>query len=206
MRTQVPTASSAEASLWPFGAGCVRRLWYTSRAHGERIVARQVEALEASREIFTGAGTVRTLSPGTTFTLDGQASLDAGDADGRNFAITRVLHLAHNNLVAGIRDAAERALGASALEQTIAREMAGGLHAVGAGKGERPLYRNRIDAIRSKVPYRSSDVDGHGLLLHPKPTVRGQQTAIVVGPAGAAIHTDRDHRIKVQFHWQRGEL
>jgi type VI secretion system secreted protein VgrG len=26
----------------------------------------------------------------------------------------------------------------------------------------------------------------------------------VVGPTGAAIHTDRDHRIKVQFHWQRG--
>ena len=189
----------------PFSSDAPGAYAYTSRAHGERIVARQVEALEASREIFTGAGTVRTLSPGTTFTLDGQASLDAGDADGRNFAITRVLHLAHNNLVAGIRDAAERALGASALEQTIAREMGGSLHAVGAGKGERPLYRNRIDAIRSKVPYRSSDVDGHGLLLHPKPTVRGQQTAIVVGPAGAAIHTDRDHRIKVQFHWQRGE-
>jgi type VI secretion system secreted protein VgrG len=26
----------------------------------------------------------------------------------------------------------------------------------------------------------------------------------VVGPPGAPIHTDRDHRIKVQFHWQRG--
>jgi type VI secretion system secreted protein VgrG len=25
-----------------------------------------------------------------------------------------------------------------------------------------------------------------------------------VGPPGAVIHTDRDHRIKVQFHWQRG--
>jgi uncharacterized protein (DUF2345 family) len=34
--------------------------------------------------------------------------------------------------------------------------------------------------------------------------VQGQQTAIVVGPPGAPIHTDRDHRIKVQFHWQRG--
>eukprot|EP01032_Pedospumella_encystans_P023221 gene23222-26288_t len=31
------------------------------------------------------------------------------------------------------------------------------------------------------------------------------QTAIVVGPAGAVTHTDRDHRIKVQFHWQRGD-
>jgi Putative type VI secretion system Rhs element Vgr len=29
------------------------------------------------------------------------------------------------------------------------------------------------------------------------------QTALVVGGAGP-VHTDRDHRIKVQFHWQRG--
>ena len=42
-------------------------------------------------------------------------------------------------------------------------------------------------------------------MLHPRPTVHGQQTAIVVGPPGAMVHTDRDHRIKVQFHWQRGD-
>lgn len=35
--------------------------------------------------------------------------------------------------------------------------------------------------------------------------MQGQQTAIVVGPAGQVIYTDRDHRVKVQFHWQRGE-
>ena len=178
---------------------------YTSREHGQRIAERQAEAMEAGREVYTGAGTVRTLSAGTTFTLDGQALLDAGDAAGRSFAITRVVHLAHNNLSTDIQHAAARALGVSALAEAIAREQGGSLHAVGADKGERPLYRNRIDAIRSQVPYRSSDADGHGLRLHPKPTVRGQQTAIVVGPAGAVIHTDRDHRIKVQFHWQRGE-
>ncbi len=31
----------------------------------------------------------------------------------------------------------------------------------------------------------------------------GVQSAIVVG-LGEPVHTDRDHRIKVQFHWQRG--
>src|SRR5439155_12750537 len=69
----------------------------------------------------------------------------------------------------------------------------------------RPVYRNRIDAIKSSVPYRPSRLDGHGNLLHPRPVVQGQQTAIVVGPDGSPIHTDRDHRIKVQFHWQRGD-
>ncbi len=178
---------------------------YTSRAHGQRLVERQLEALEAQREVFTGAGTVRTLSPGTTFTLAGHAVLDAADGAERSFAITRVVHLAHNNLSTDVQRAALRALGISALARAVTEEQNSSLHAVGAEQGERPLYRNRIDAIRSSVPYRSSDADGHGLLLHPKPTVRGQQTAIVVGPAGAVIHTDRDHRIKVQFHWQRGE-
>jgi uncharacterized protein involved in type VI secretion and phage assembly len=33
--------------------------------------------------------------------------------------------------------------------------------------------------------------------------VRGPQTAIVTGPAGAEIHTDKYGRVKVQFHWDR---
>ena len=32
--------------------------------------------------------------------------------------------------------------------------------------------------------------------------MHGTQTAIVVG--AAPVLTDRDHRIKLQFHWQRG--
>ena len=37
----------------------------------------------------------------------------------------------------------------------------------------------------------------------PKPTVTGSQTAIVVGPAGEEIFTDKYGRVKVQFHWDR---
>jgi uncharacterized protein involved in type VI secretion and phage assembly len=37
-----------------------------------------------------------------------------------------------------------------------------------------------------------------------KPTARGLQTAIVVGLAGQALSTDREHRVKIQFPWQRG--
>ncbi len=44
--------------------------------------------------------------------------------------------------------------------------------------------------------------------LNARPTVHGVQTAIVVGDSGDAggsdLHTDRDGRVKVQFHWQRG--
>jgi type VI secretion system secreted protein VgrG len=37
----------------------------------------------------------------------------------------------------------------------------------------------------------------------PKPAVMGPQTAIVVGPDGDEIYTDKYGRVKVQFHWDR---
>jgi type VI secretion system secreted protein VgrG len=37
----------------------------------------------------------------------------------------------------------------------------------------------------------------------PKPAVQGPQTALVVGPAGEEIFTDKYGRVKVQFHWDR---
>lgn len=36
-----------------------------------------------------------------------------------------------------------------------------------------------------------------------KPVVQGTQTAVVVGPKGEEIFTDRHGRVKVQFHWDR---
>jgi type VI secretion system secreted protein VgrG len=39
--------------------------------------------------------------------------------------------------------------------------------------------------------------------LTPKPFVQGPQTAVVVGPGGQEIYTDKYGRVKVQFHWDR---
>ncbi|MEH6435949.1 type VI secretion system Vgr family protein [Massilia sp. DD77] len=174
---------------------------YPDRAHGERIAERQLQALEAAKEVHVGAGTVRSFVPGTTFTL---ADHGREDISGQDFLIVRVRHLAHNNLDAETSSRLVRQLGRDPVAALGAEELAGSLHASGARIAERPVYRNRFDAIRRSTPYRASRLDGHGRLLHPRPTVQGQQTAIVVGPAGMPVYTDRDHRIKVQFHWQRG--
>lgn len=177
---------------------------YQTREQGRRIVDNQLQALQVSKEIHTGAGTVRTFAAGTTFTLRGQPQLDRDDDDdARTFAILRVQHVAHNNLSAELQSAITETLGPSALDAAFNEQRSNFFPTTGSNVGERPLYRNSIEAIRREVPYRSSSVDGDGVLLHPRPTVMGQQTAIVVGPPGAMVHTDRDHRIKVQFHWQR---
>lgn len=175
---------------------------YMNREHGARIAERQLQALEAGRVVHVGAGTVRTFTPGTTFTLASHAAYaDAADP----FLLVRVRHLAHNNLDAETASTLVRHLGHDPVAALNDEILSASLHARGKRIAERPVYRNSFEAIPGATPYRDNQFDGHGRLLHPKPTVRGQQTAIVVGPPGTTIHTDRDHRIKVQFHWQRGE-
>jgi len=176
---------------------------YPTHDQGSRLAEVQLQACQARRIVHVCAGTVRTLMPGTTFTLRGHAVFDREKGDeARTFLATRVIHLMHNNLPAELLGQVTDLLGTGATAAQLLAER--GLQAVGACKVERPLYRNCAEAILASTPYRTSGRDDFGQLLHPRPTVHGQQTAVVVGPPGSVVHTDRDHRIKVQFHWQRG--
>ncbi len=67
---------------------------------------------------------------------------------------------------------------------------------VEAASIEPGTYRNRFHAQSAGVPIVP--------LPRSKPPVR-PQTALVVGLPDAPLTTERDHRIKVQFAWQRGE-
>ena len=57
-------------------------------------------------------------------------------------------------------------------------------------------YRNTFTAIPHALPFRPERT------TH-KPVVPGSQTAVVVGPKGEEIFTDKYGRVKVQFHWDR---
>jgi type VI secretion system secreted protein VgrG len=48
-----------------------------------------------------------------------------------------------------------------------------------------------------------ADVQFRPARVTPKPRTFGVHTAVVVGPAGDEIYTDKYGRIKVQFHWDR---
>ncbi|RXK57448.1 type VI secretion system tip protein VgrG, partial [Stenotrophomonas sp. MA5] len=71
------------------------------------------------------------------------------------------------------------------------------------GEVSTAFYDNRFVAIPAEVTYRPQTDDGHGTHLHPRPTITGTLSAIVVSD-GDPLLSDRDHRIKVQFPWQRG--
>jgi type VI secretion system secreted protein VgrG len=63
---------------------------------------------------------------------------------------------------------------------------------------DRP-YHNSFTCIAhgsGKAPYRPPRTT-------PRPSVRGSQTAVVVGPPGEEIFLDKYGRVKVQFHWDR---
>ncbi|MEN3069609.1 type VI secretion system Vgr family protein [Uliginosibacterium sediminicola] len=165
-------------------------IWPT-REQGERYAARQIEALEAARQALTGSGTVRTLSPGTTFTLDNHFDADmpadTDPADRNRYALIRVTHQARNNLnpslTKGLTPPPDSPLPTP----------------------HSPLYTNHFTLLPAPVPFRPIAQDARGVTLRPRPSVRGAQSAIVVGDANQPVHTDRDGRIRVQFHWQRGK-
>lgn len=172
---------------------------YEDSAQGERLARCQQEALDAAAQLYRGRGTVRSLSPGTTITL-----LDHPQHSGREqdrFVLLSLQHQARNNLSADHQAHVRSLLGPGPLERAPGP----------ANASDEPLYDVRFTALQADVPVRAPVLDDTlarqqgpaAVTRHPRPTIHGTQTALVVG-LGAPVHTDRDHRIKVQFHWQRG--
>ncbi len=64
-----------------------------------------------------------------------------------------------------------------------------------SGEGEFQ-YDNSFTCIPSSLPFRPARTIS-------KPTVKGSQTAVVVGPPGEELFVDKYGRVKVQFHWDR---
>ena len=65
-----------------------------------------------------------------------------------------------------------------------------------ASRGGPFEYSNTFSCIPFAQPFRPQRTA-------LKPVIQGTQTAVVVGPKGEEIFTDRHGRVKVQFHWDR---
>jgi type VI secretion system secreted protein VgrG len=64
------------------------------------------------------------------------------------------------------------------------------------GGGDEEFFSCRFTTVEAKTKFRP-------VRTTPKPLVQGPQTAIIVGPKGEEIYTDKFGRVKVQFHWDR---
>jgi type VI secretion system secreted protein VgrG len=70
------------------------------------------------------------------------------------------------------------------------------MHTPGFDAAGATTYENRFHAIPRAVPFRPP-------LITPQPTIAGNHTAMVRGPIGEEIHTDKYGRFRAQFHWDR---
>lgn len=192
--------------------------WADSR-EAERYQRLAMEAFEARYKTFFGRGTVRSFRPGTGFDLVGTPFDATGDTE-RRFSLLAVDHVGINNLSGeaiaavarrlaepGLFDDAGLTTGDASVPVAAPAVPAAELLALAQARG----YGNAFEAQSGQLPWRPVLADGTGQ-RHPKPTVAGPMTAIVVGPNGETrpngadeLHTDRYGRVKVRFHWQQGE-
>jgi type VI secretion system secreted protein VgrG len=153
---------------------------YPGRYHdasiGTDFVRTQMEALAAEYQTWSGEGNILNLWVGHIFNIiDHPRHTSAADS---TFVATRVKQFFR-------LDSEGARKTASLLE---------GLHNFGLSEFEHT--RITFDAVLKSKPL-------HMVATVRKPEITGVQTAVVTGPAGDEIYTDKYGRIKVQFHWDR---
>ena len=146
---------------------------YTEVGDGENYARVRIEQLKAEREVMQGQGNARNLAPGYLFNLIKYPRSDQN----QQYLIEAADYRFEENVY--------RSDGAG-----------GAGNAKRGGTDSPTTYRLAVQAVPSKVPYRSQRIT-------PKPRTTGPQTAVVVGPPGEEIYTDEYGRVKVQFHWDR---
>ncbi|WP_226778940.1 type VI secretion system Vgr family protein [Oceaniglobus trochenteri] len=142
---------------------------------GERRVRVRMEAEAARHLAARGAGTIATLTMGDTFTLANHPR----ESENRDWMLSRATH---------VMRLTKRDRPPLKVESTLS-DM--GLDTA----GDDP-YRILFEVLPKGEQYRAP-------LVTPWPEISGVHTAMVTGPKGEEIHTDKYGRIKVQFHWDR---
>jgi type VI secretion system secreted protein VgrG len=151
---------------------------YGFRTHddGEKLAYRRMGERDANTQYFEARGNDRTAQPGRCFKLGGHFSAE--------LQVPKWGEAPHPSI--GDRDY---------LILSVDHEASNNYQ---AGAGAPSNYENTFRCVRKDIQWRP------GRHYNSQPcTYPGIQTAIVVGPDGAEIHTDGYGRVRVQFHWDR---
>lgn len=160
---------------------------YENAAHADRTATLRLAAHELGYKRFEGEGSARAFAAGQTFSLIDHPLYGANTTA---FNYAGALGASH--------DRPDNAFCLIAVEHHAANNL--GTQAatlLGLTDIERGSYLNHFHAVPAAAPVVPRFIR--------KPTAPGATTALVVGLEGEPLTTDREHRVKVQFHWQRGE-
>ena len=146
---------------------------YTEYGDGENYARIRIEQQKAQREIAQGEGNARNIAPGYLFTLSKYPRQDQNKE--------YLIESAHYRFEENVRRS-DGAGGSGAAKR--------------GGIDSGTTYRLSFAVMPKSTAYRSQRVT-------PKPHTTGPQTAVITGPAGEEIYTDKYGRVKVQFHWDR---
>lgn len=175
-----------------------------------------LQAEQARAQSWTGHGQVRSLRAGTWARVTRTGAGGGNGAPIPELFFTRVRAVGINTLPK------------APLPEGLAQGLGQDLHALADGhrdghmgwhmdshladlraQARRTGFACAFQAAPRGLPWRPALADGTGLRLRPRPTVRGPQTALVVGPDGLTqprgadeLHTDAQGRVRVRFHWQ----
>ena len=149
---------------------------FRETSEGDRYARVLMESKAAAYATWRGKGNVPNMEVGKTFDL----SLHPLTNDGTSFMTTRAIHYLRND----VEDSGGPA------DQAFLAEG----HPVMAEMEEN--YAMEFEVVPDDVQYRAPKIT-------PWPEIVGIQTAVVTGPSGEEIYTDKYGRVKVQFHWDR---
>ncbi|MFC5552305.1 type VI secretion system Vgr family protein [Massilia aerilata] len=151
---------------------------YGFRTHdeGEKLAQQRMGERDANTQTFEARGNARTAQPGRCFKLGGHFSAELRVPKRGEPAKPSIRN----------RDY---------LILSVDHEASNNYQ---AGPGAPSHYENTFRCVRRDIQWRPGRHYNSQPCSYP-----GIQTAIVVGPAGAEIHTDGYGRVKVQFHWNR---
>ncbi len=166
------------------GAGAYR---YENEAHAQRAATLALAALELDVKRFEGQGSTRHFEAGRTFSLIDHPLYGANTTALDYAGAATASHQRSDNAftILAVEHHAANNLGSQAARLLKLSEV------------EQGSYLNHFHCAPAAAPIVPRFVR--------KPTAAGLQTALVVGLDNEPLTTEREHRVKVQFAWQRGE-
>jgi type VI secretion system secreted protein VgrG len=202
---------------------------YAGADEAQRYARLQMEAMEAASQRWQARSTVRTLRPGTRFSLTQGPLIDHAEA-APVYNVLRVVSMGINNLPGPAVDGLAELFGPvpelleecmhqmteHASDEAVRRLIgndAGALPGFAFAdmikQANSTGYANLFDMMDAALPWRPAITDATGAMLFPPATAHGSQSAIVVGPDGQTnasgadeLYCDKLGRVRIRFHWQ----